>query len=243
VNAGLRGLHREALPRQFHEALGLLDVSQGRSREQTEERSATDRFDHIRMQAALVEAGALAEVGHALDAVVVVRDEHDQRCVVLAPPFEIERDVQGASASPKGRRSHAQKGHEAVACLPLQLVDEARVEPQRDVVEKDAIPDRAHVDPPLVAVERREGSDRVVPVDAQIPGEVVPRPERDADERKVALEGDRGDGGERPVSTSLSEGLRSGVGRAAGGLRRVVVFAENVDVDTKAPGVLGKLLS
>jgi hypothetical protein len=42
------------------------------------------------MQKALVEAGALAEVRHAFDAVVVVRHQHDQRRASLAPPFELE---------------------------------------------------------------------------------------------------------------------------------------------------------
>jgi hypothetical protein len=123
------------------------------------------------------------------------------------------------------------------------MVDEARVEPQRDVVEKEAIADRAHVDPLFVALERREGSDRVVPVDTQIPGQVISRPERDADERKVALERDRGDDGERPVPTGHSHRLRSGVGRPAGDLPCVVVFFENVDVNIEATGLPSELFS
>jgi hypothetical protein len=120
-------------------------------------------------------------------------------------------------------------------------VDEARVEPQRDVVEKEALADRAHVDPPLAALEGVEGSDRVVPLDAEISGEVVPCPERNADERKVALESDRRDGSERAVSTGHSQGFRSGLGRPAGNLGRVVVLAEDVDVDPKTTSFLGEL--
>jgi hypothetical protein len=120
-------------------------------------------------------------------------------------------------------------------------VDEARIEPQRDVVEKEAIADRTHVDPPLAAVEGREGCDRVVPVDAEVSGEVVPCPERNADEGKVAPDGDRRDGGERAVSTCHSQGFRSGVGRPASDLGRVVVLAEDVDVDTKATSLRGEL--
>jgi hypothetical protein len=70
---------------------------------------------------------------------------------------------------------------------------------------------------------------------------VVPRPERNADERKVALEGDRSDGGERSVSTSHSQGFRSGLGHSAGNLGRVVVLGEGVDVDTNATSFLGEL--
>jgi hypothetical protein len=121
-------------------------------------------------------------------------------------------------------------------------VHEARIEPERDVVEKEALADRAEVDPPLAALEGREGSDRVVPVDAQVSGEVVPRPERDADERKVALEGDRRDGGERAVSTGHSQGFGSGLGGSAGNLGRVVV-AEDPNVDTNPTSLLGDLFS
>ena len=161
--------------------------------------------------------------------------------MLLAPPFELERDVQGTPARPESRGSHAQEGHEPVACLPFRVVDEAREEAQRDVVEKEALADRAHVDPPLAALKGCEGSDRVVPVDSQVPSEVVPRPERDADERQVALERDRRDGGERAVPTGDTQGFRSGVGRPAGVLGRVVLFAEDMDVDTEATSLLGEL--
>jgi hypothetical protein len=120
-------------------------------------------------------------------------------------------------------------------------VHEARIQAQRDVVEKEALADRADVDPPLAALEGREGSNRVVPVDAEVSGEVVPRPERNADEREVALQGDRRDCRVRAVSTGHSQGFRSGLGRSAGNLGRVVVLAEDVDVDRKATSFLGEL--
>jgi hypothetical protein len=37
----------------------------------------------------------------------------------------------------------------------VPVVDEARIEPQRDVVEKEALADRADVDPPLGSLEGR----------------------------------------------------------------------------------------
>jgi hypothetical protein len=70
---------------------------------------------------------------------------------------------------------------------------------------------------------------------------VVPRPERNADERNVALVGNRRDGCERAVSTGHSQGFGPGLGRPAGNLGRVVVLAEDVDVDTKATSLLGEL--
>ena len=118
---------------------------------------------------------------------------------------------------------------------------EARIQPQRDVVQKEALADRADVDPPLSALEGCEGSERVLSVDAEVSGEVVPSPERNADERKVALEGDCDDGGERSVSTRHSQGFGSGLGRSAGNLRRVVVLGEDVDVHTKATSFVGEL--
>jgi len=90
-------------------------------------------------------------------------------------------------------------------------------------------------------VEGREGSHGVAPVDTEVLGEVVPGPERNADDGKVALEGDRGDGGERAVSTGDSQGFRSGVCRPAGDLGRVVVLAEDVDVDAEATSLQGEL--
>jgi hypothetical protein len=71
---------------------------------------------------------------------------------------------------------------------------------------------------------------------------VVPCPERKADERKVALQGDPHDGGERAVSAGYSERFRSGIGRPAGDLGRIVVLAEDADVDSKATSLLGELL-
>jgi hypothetical protein len=120
-------------------------------------------------------------------------------------------------------------------------VDEAGVEPQRHVVEKEALADCAHVDLSLAAVGGREGSDRIIPVKAEVSSEVVARPERNADKRKVALESDRRDGGERAVSTGHSQGFRSGPGRSAGNLGRVVVLAEDVDDDPTATSFLGEL--
>jgi hypothetical protein len=85
-----KGLHGEALRGPFHQALGLADVSDGGPLEQRDQRAAADSLDHIRVQKALVEAGALAEVRHAFDAVVIVCHQHDRGRVSLAPPFELE---------------------------------------------------------------------------------------------------------------------------------------------------------
>src|SRR2546430_809032 len=65
----------------------------------------------------------------------------------------------------------------------------------------DPTMDRAsHVDPPLAPRESVERAHGVVAVEAQIACEVVAGAEGNADEREVALDGDRGDGREGAVA-------------------------------------------
>src|SRR6266540_7327062 len=94
-------------------------------------------------------------------------------------------------------------------------MDDSGVEPERDVVEEEPATGAADVDPPLAAPEGIERADRILPVEAEIPGEVVPRPERNADERQVALDRQRGDGRQRADAPRDSDRLSS---RRAGDL-------------------------
>jgi hypothetical protein len=79
-------------------------------------------------------------------------------------------------------------------------VHESGVEAQRDVVEEDSTVHSGGVDPTFRAVESRERGERVVWVEAEIPREVVPRTERDADEGNVLLERDGRNCPQRTVS-------------------------------------------
>jgi hypothetical protein len=78
--------------------------------------------------------------------------------------------------------------------VPLAPVDELGVDAERDVVQEDPVSDAADVDAPLPPGEGIQRADRIVPVEAEVPREVVARSEGDGDERELALEGDVGDG-------------------------------------------------
>ena len=106
--------------------------------------------------------------------------------------------------------------------MVLAPVHEPRVQAERDVVQEEALADASDVDAPLDAVvERGERAERIVAVEAEVAGEVVPRPERDADERHVLLDRDLCDGSERAVAARHPEHVCVGLPRQ---LRQVVPF-------------------
>src|SRR4029453_17863487 len=85
--------------------------------------------------------------------------------------------------------------------LLRRVVDEARVEAERDVVQEPALACEADVDAALLPVERGERCERVLDVEAEITRKVVPGAEGDADEGPVLVHGNAGDLCERPVSS------------------------------------------
>ena len=106
---------------------------------------------------------------------------------------------------------------------------EARVDPERDVVEEETVARARHIDPPLDAVaEGGQGGDRVVAIEPEVAGEVVPRPVRDADERHVLLDCDLRDRGERAVAAGHAEGVGSGAPRE---LLQIVSVLEQAHLD------------
>ncbi len=122
----------------------------------------------------------------------------------------------------------------------LAPVHEPRVDPERDVVEEEAVVCAPDVDAPLDAVvERSEGGDRVVAVEPEVAREVIPRPERDADERDVLLDRDLGDGGERPVAAGHPEHVGAGGSRELG---QVVPVLEEAHLDAAALRRVAELL-
>jgi hypothetical protein len=121
----------------------------------------------------------------------------------------------------------------------LAAMDDSRVDPERDVVEEEPATRATGVDPALSAPEGVERADGIVPVEAEIPGEVVPCPERDADERQVALECNLRYRRERAVAAGNSEDLHV---CSAGELFSIVVGSENAGRQTTATRLLGKLL-
>ena len=146
-----------------------------------------------------------------------------------APPV---LDGQGQRPQPRERV--------APAAVVLAPVDEPGVDPERDVVQEEPVAGAGDVDAALGSVvERGQRRDRVVAVEAQVAGEVIPRPERDADERDVLLQRDLRDGGERAVAAGHPEHVRA---RAPGELGQIVALLEKSDVDAAGAGGVAQLL-
>ena len=113
--------------------------------------------------------------------------------------------------------------------MPFAVVGEARVHADGDVVQEDAIGDAADVDAPLHAArEGGERAERVVAVDADVAGEVIPRAPRDAREWHAALDRDARHHAERPVAAGYPEHTRICATRER---RQVLALAEDVRLD------------
>jgi hypothetical protein len=120
-------------------------------------------------------------------------------------------------------------------------VDEARVDPERDVVQEDSVVDDAGVDTQLAPRERRQRREWVV-AQPEVVREVVPRPERDAGEGEIQVDRDLGDGGQRAVAPGDAERGRAAVGGFAGERGRVVPLREFARLDAEALGLGDQLL-
>ena len=118
---------------------------------------------------------------------MVVRDEHDSSLDGPAVDRHAER-----ARPPKEDPERAQAGEGVPAPTVLfAAVNEPGVDAERDVVQKEPVVDATDVDCLLgPSVECRERGERVVAVEAEVPREVVARPERDDDEREVAVDRD-----------------------------------------------------
>jgi hypothetical protein len=119
-------------------------------------------------------------------------------------------------------------------------MNEAGVDPERDVVQEETLVGTADVDAPFAPTVRPQRATRVVPVDPEIAGEVVTRSERDADKGQVSFERDGGDRRHRSVTARYPEGVRVGRAREAG---RVLAVAEDVRLDPERLRLLRQILS
>jgi len=145
---------------------------------------------------------------------------------MFAPALGLEREIERRAAATEHRGEHANERDEAVPRLPRRVVDEACVEAEGDVVHEPVVAAAADVDATLLAVERREGRDWVLDVEAEVAREMVPRPERDAHERSVLIRDRPGDGRKRPVPSSHADGAS----RLAGESRSIVPVPEEMDI-------------
>ena len=120
----------------------------------------------------------------------------------------------------------------------LPLPHEARVQPDRDVVQEETVTCAAHVDGTLGSLERVERGDRVVGIEPEVAGEVVPRPDRDDEEGQPALDRNGCDRPQRAVAAARAERVRI---RFAGQRLHVVARLEEVRGDAAALRLLGDL--
>src|SRR4026208_2227010 len=114
--------------------------------------------------------------------------------MVLAPALDLERHVERLPATAERGGKHASKRDEAISRLPGGIVDEARVDAERNVVNEPAVVCAADVHAAFLAREGGQGGEGIVGIEPEIAREVIPRPERDAHEGPVVLDGDARDG-------------------------------------------------
>src|SRR5688572_96301 len=235
-------LDRETRARSLDEPLRFRGPSPRSLGEKGDERPAPDRLDDIEMEQTPVEALPRAELGDVVAAVVVVGHERYEGEPLLAPPVRLEGERERPAAAPQGRGDQAERGDEPVPGLPGRVVDEARVDPQRDVVQEDAAVYGSDVDSPLLAAEGREGGERIVGVEAEVAGEVVPRAEGHAGERQVSFQRDLRHGGERAVAPGGADGRRAVVCGLPRERSRIVPRPELTSVDPEPAGLRDELL-
>src|SRR5262245_66046898 len=92
-----------------------------------------------------------------------------------------------------GARRPAQEQRERLQTregLVVLAADEPGVQPERDVVQEDAVVDARDVDASLAPTERLERRDGIIAVEPEVAGEVVERAERNDDERHATLDRD-----------------------------------------------------
>ena len=123
------------------------------------------------------------------------------------------------------------------------VVHEARIEPERDVVQENPAVDHTDVDATFLAVAKGvEHGNWIVAVEVEVSGKVVPGPERDAHEGNIVLERLTSHGRERPVSPRHPECRSARVGMFTGNRGEIVARAEHVGVDPSALGFCHQLL-
>src|SRR6185369_16148396 len=141
-----------------------------------------------------------------------------------------------AQPQPKG----AQAGqHLAAPAVVLAAVHERRVDPERDVVQEAATADPADVHTPLFSAERLERAERVVSIEPNVAGEVIPGAEGNADEGQIALDRDRGDARHGAVTAGHAEHVDGGPARE---LRGVFAVADDPRLDPEPLRLGAKLV-
>ena len=100
------------------------------------------------------------------------------------------------------------------------------------------VADHSHVDTALLAMKGGQRGDRVIAVETDVAGEMVSRPERHANERNIASEGDCGHRRERSVAAGHPQGFGALGSRPAGHLVRVLSFPKDMHLHAECSGLL-----
>ena len=151
----------------------------------------------------------------------------------------VDECAQSAVLAHQASDSAQAREHLAATAVMLATVDEIGVEAERQVVEKESTVDATDIDTLLGAVEGGERRQRIVAIEAEIARKVVASPERDADERQVALQRDGRHRRQRAVTAGHPERVRR---RRARHCVDVVPFTEHVTVDSQRLGGVDQLL-
>ena len=116
------------------------------------------------------------------------------------------------------------------------------VQPQRHVVDERATVDLGEVDAALATRHQRvQRAHHVVTVDAEVQGEVVACPRRDAGERQVVLGRDLGHQRLRAVASGRRQGVRSALHRRLDQLHQVLAWAQLDRFDAAGARLIGQV--
>jgi hypothetical protein len=133
------GLEPELLRLPLAPPLGLLETARDGTEQEPDECRPADLLDDVGVQPALVEAVAAAELRHALHLVAVVRHEDEESRVMLLPAVGVEREVERRAAPAERSRKEPEERDQPVPGLPRRVMDEARIDPERDVVQEPTV--------------------------------------------------------------------------------------------------------
>ena len=141
---------------------------------------------------------------------------------------------------PKDARKHPPRRPRLVFSVSLGP-DDHRVDAERHVVDEDPIGDQPETDPYFLGVpEGVQGTDRVVRIETEIFGEVIPSPDWHAREPQIVRQGDLGDLALRAVTASHAKDVGSELYRLLGTLLQIVPGAEGDILDPSSAGLVAQ---
>ena len=175
--------------------------------------------------------------GKARDPIRIVRHEHQRRVVAAAAirSRELEIDRVGVGAQQVGK--HAGPGLELGVAVGLRL-DDLGIDAKRGVVDEDAVVDAGEIDAPLNTVrERIQRTHDVITVEAEVEGEVVSSPRRNADEGDIAPRGNGRNERLRAIAAGHPDDPRTTRDGGLGELEQVIAGLQDDRLDAPLPSM------